>query len=137
MSTSATFPCLLDPSRDCDYHFPQQLVLGLHSPFGEEIFTNIQSQPPLAQLAEFFPLWHSNSPCAVACYLGEETNLHLTTTSFQVFGESENQPPPGCGVNQHPCPQTSLTTKSHSAQILMARENSSLSQKHLSRIVYV
>ncbi|KAK4806198.1 hypothetical protein QYF61_001121 [Mycteria americana] len=39
-------------------------------------FPNIQSKPPLAQLEAI-------SSCPIACYLGEETNTHLSTTSFQ------------------------------------------------------
>ena len=55
---------------------------------GEEIFPNIQSKPPLAQLQAI-------SSCPVACYLGEKTNTHLATT-FQVAVESHEvspQPP--------------------------------------------
>ena len=36
------------------------------------------------------------SPCPIACYLGEEIDTHLTTTSFQVVVESDkvsSQPP--------------------------------------------
>ncbi|GAB0191434.1 hypothetical protein GRJ2_001608700 [Grus japonensis] len=61
----------------------------LDNPFGEEIFPNIQSKPPLTQLEAI-----SSSP--VTCYLAEETNTHLATTSFQVVVESEKvspQPP--------------------------------------------
>ncbi|KAK4827132.1 hypothetical protein QYF61_014526 [Mycteria americana] len=42
----------------------------------EEIFPNIQSKPPLAQLEAI-----SSRP--ITCYLGEETDPHLSTTSFQ------------------------------------------------------
>ena len=31
--------------------------------------------------------------CPIASYLGEETNTHLTTTSFQVVVESNKVPP--------------------------------------------
>ena len=61
----------------------------LDNPFGEEIFPNIRSKPPLAQL-EAVP------SCPITCYLGEETNTHLATTSFQVVVESDKvspQPP--------------------------------------------
>ena len=61
----------------------------LDNPFGEEIFPNIQSKPPLAQLEAI-------SSCPIACYLGEETDTHLATTSFQVVVESDKvspQPP--------------------------------------------
>ncbi|KAK4806152.1 hypothetical protein QYF61_001075 [Mycteria americana] len=61
----------------------------LDNPFGEEIFSNIQSKPPLAQLEAI-----SSRP--ITCYLGEETDPHLSTTSFQVVVESNKvspQPP--------------------------------------------
>ena len=45
--------------------------------FCKEIFPNIQSKPPLTQLEAV-----SSHP--ITCYLGEETNTHLATTSFQV-----------------------------------------------------
>ena len=54
----------------------------LDNPFGEEIFPNIQSKPPLAQ-----PEAVSSHP--IAFYLGEETDTHLATTSFQVVVESD------------------------------------------------
>ncbi|KAK4810613.1 hypothetical protein QYF61_007350, partial [Mycteria americana] len=49
----------------------------LDNAFGEEIFPNIQSKLPLVQLEAI-------SSCPVACYLGEETDTHLSTTSFQL-----------------------------------------------------
>ncbi|PKU48777.1 rna-directed dna polymerase from mobile element jockey-like [Limosa lapponica baueri] len=52
----------------------------LDSPFGEEIFPNIESEPPLAQL-------EAMSSCPITCYLGEDTDSHLATTSFQVLRE--------------------------------------------------
>ena len=61
----------------------------LDNPFSEEIFPNIQSEPPLAQLEAV-----SSRP--ITCYLGKETNTHLVTTFFQVVVESEKvspQPP--------------------------------------------
>ncbi|KAK4815148.1 hypothetical protein QYF61_017589 [Mycteria americana] len=61
----------------------------LDNPFGEKIFPNIQSKPPLAQLEAI-----SSRP--ITCYLGEETDPHLSTTSFQVAVESDEvspQPP--------------------------------------------
>ena len=57
--------------------------------FSKEIFPNIQSKPPLAQLQAI-------AFCPIASYLGEETNTCLTTTSFQVVVESDKvspQPP--------------------------------------------
>ncbi|KAK4807218.1 hypothetical protein QYF61_024338 [Mycteria americana] len=58
-------------------HFPGQSVPMLDNPFGEEKFPNIQSKPPLAQLEAI-----SSHP--ITCYLGEETDPHLSTTSFQL-----------------------------------------------------
>ena len=61
----------------------------LDNPFGEEIFTNIQSKPPLVQLEAV-----SSHP--IASYLIEETDPHLATPSFQVVVESDKvspQPP--------------------------------------------
>ncbi|PKU29473.1 protein diaphanous hypothetical protein [Limosa lapponica baueri] len=63
------------------HHFPGQPVPMLDNPFSEEIFPNIQSKPPLAQLEAI-------SSCPVACHLGDETDLHLTTTCFQVVAEN-------------------------------------------------
>ncbi|KAK4833095.1 hypothetical protein QYF61_027761 [Mycteria americana] len=70
-------------------HFPGQSVPMLDNPLGEEKFPNIQSKPPLAQLEAI-------SSCPITCYLGEETDPHLSTTSFQVVVESDKvspQPP--------------------------------------------
>jgi len=52
----------------------------------EEIFPNIQSEPPLMQLEAI-----SSHP--IASYLGEETKTCLTTISFQVDAESKKVPP--------------------------------------------
>ncbi|KAK4825736.1 hypothetical protein QYF61_002175 [Mycteria americana] len=59
-------------------HFPGQPVPMLDNPLGEEKFPNIQSKPPLAQLEAI-------SSCPITCYLGEETDPHLSTTSFQTL----------------------------------------------------
>ncbi|KAK4819224.1 hypothetical protein QYF61_027054 [Mycteria americana] len=70
-------------------HFPGQPVPMLDNPFSEEIFPNIQSKPHLVQLEAI-----SSRP--MACYLGEETDPHLSTTSFQAVVESNKvspQPP--------------------------------------------
>ncbi|KAK4825780.1 hypothetical protein QYF61_002343 [Mycteria americana] len=48
----------------------------LDNPFSEVKFPNIQSKPLLAQLEAI-----SSRP--IICYLGEETNTHLATPSFQ------------------------------------------------------
>ncbi|KAK4820567.1 hypothetical protein QYF61_001630 [Mycteria americana] len=58
-------------------HFPGQSVPMLDNPFSEEKFPNIQAKLPLAQLEAI-------SSCPIACYLGEETDPHLSTTSFQL-----------------------------------------------------
>ncbi|KAK4828096.1 hypothetical protein QYF61_023458 [Mycteria americana] len=57
-------------------HFPGQPVPMLDNPFSEVKFPNIQSKPPLAQLEAI-----SSHP--ITYYLGEETNTHLSTASFQ------------------------------------------------------
>ncbi|KAK4831626.1 hypothetical protein QYF61_018566 [Mycteria americana] len=57
-------------------HFPGQPVPMLDNPLGEEKFPNIQSKPPLAQLEAI-------SSCPITCDLGEETDPHLSTASFQ------------------------------------------------------
>ncbi|KAK4816299.1 hypothetical protein QYF61_014597 [Mycteria americana] len=64
-------------------------VAMLHDPCHEEVFCNVQSKPPLAQLEAI-----SSHP--ITSYLGEETNPHLSTPSFQVVVESNKvspQPP--------------------------------------------
>ncbi|KAK4823484.1 hypothetical protein QYF61_002548 [Mycteria americana] len=70
-------------------HFPGQPLPMLDNPFSEVKFPNIQSKPPLMQLEAI-------SSCPITCYLGEETDPHLSTTSFQVVVESDKvspQPP--------------------------------------------
>ncbi|KAK4825746.1 hypothetical protein QYF61_002185, partial [Mycteria americana] len=70
-------------------HCPGQPVPMLDHPFSEVKFPNIQSKPPLVQLEAI-----SSRP--ITCYLGEETDPHLSTTSFQVVVESDKvspQPP--------------------------------------------
>ncbi|KAK4815123.1 hypothetical protein QYF61_017398 [Mycteria americana] len=69
--------------------FPGQPVPMLDNPFSEVKLPNIQSKPPLVQLEAI-----SSHP--ITCYLGEETNPHLSTTSFQAVIESDEvspQPP--------------------------------------------
>ncbi|KAK4818497.1 hypothetical protein QYF61_014227 [Mycteria americana] len=66
-------------------HFPGQSVPVLDNPLGEEKFPNIQSKPPLAQLEAI-------SSCPITCYLGEETDPHLSTTSFQAKQSQLPQP---------------------------------------------
>ncbi|KAK4806900.1 hypothetical protein QYF61_012621 [Mycteria americana] len=59
-------------------HFPGQPVPMLDNPFSEVKFPNIQSKPPLAQLEAI-----SSPP--ITRYLGEETDPHLSTASFQTL----------------------------------------------------
>ncbi|KAK4832356.1 hypothetical protein QYF61_021955 [Mycteria americana] len=84
-------------------HFPGQLVPMLDNPFSEEKFPNIQSKPPLAQLEAI-----SSRP--ITCYLGEETDPHLSTTSFQVVVESNkvSPQPPFLQAKQSQLPQPLL-----------------------------
>ncbi|KAK4830124.1 hypothetical protein QYF61_008551 [Mycteria americana] len=75
----------------------------LDNPLGEEKFPNIQSKPPLAQLEAI-----SSRP--ITCYLGEETDPHLSTTSFQVVVESDkvSPQPPFLQAKQSQFPQPLL-----------------------------
>ncbi|KAK4828640.1 hypothetical protein QYF61_000288 [Mycteria americana] len=66
-------------------HFPGQPVPMLDNPFSEEKFPNIQSKPPLAHLEAI-------SSCPITCYLGEEMDPHLSTTSFQAKQSQLPQP---------------------------------------------
>ena len=72
----------------------------LHHPFSEEIFPNIQSKPPLAQLEVV-------SSCPT---VGEETNTHSGITSFQVAVESDkdSSQPPCLQAKQSQFPQPLL-----------------------------
>ncbi|KAK4832342.1 hypothetical protein QYF61_021871 [Mycteria americana] len=84
-------------------HFPGQPLPMLDNPFSEVKFPNIQSKPPLAQLEAF-------SSCPITCYLGEETDPHLSTTSFQVVVESDkvSPEPPFLQAKQSQLPQPLL-----------------------------
>ncbi|KAK4814157.1 hypothetical protein QYF61_009975 [Mycteria americana] len=76
-------------SQISEYSPHAKPVPMLDNPFGEENFPNIQSKPPLVQLEAI-------SSCPMAYYLGQETDPHLSTTSFQVAVESDKvspQPP--------------------------------------------
>ncbi|KAK4825513.1 hypothetical protein QYF61_000026, partial [Mycteria americana] len=64
------------------HHRWNQPVPMLDNTFSEDIFPNIQPKPPLAQLEAI-------SSHAITCCLGEETNTHLATTSFQVVLEHD------------------------------------------------
>ncbi|KAK4820013.1 hypothetical protein QYF61_017392 [Mycteria americana] len=84
-------------------HFPGQPVPMLDNPFCEEKFPNIQCKPPLVQLEAI-----SSPP--ITCYLGEETDPHLSTASFQVVVESDNvsPEPPFLQAKQPQLPQPLL-----------------------------
>ncbi|KAK4827946.1 hypothetical protein QYF61_022561 [Mycteria americana] len=75
----------------------------LDNPLGEVKFPNIQSKPPLAQLEAI-----SSRP--IACYLGEETDTHLSTASLQVVVESNkvSPQPPFLQAKQPQLPQLPL-----------------------------
>ncbi|KAK4829714.1 hypothetical protein QYF61_006089 [Mycteria americana] len=74
-------------------HFPGQPVPMLDNPFSEEKFPNIQSKPPLAQLEAI-------SSCPITCYLGEETDPHLSNNLLSVGGPKVNT---GFEVRPHQC----------------------------------
>ncbi|KAK4827827.1 hypothetical protein QYF61_021911 [Mycteria americana] len=80
-----------------------QPVPMLDNPFSEVEFPNIQSKPPLVQLEAI-------SSCPITCYLGEETDPHLSTTSFQVVVESDkvSPQPPFLQAKQPQFPQPPL-----------------------------
>ncbi|KAK4830945.1 hypothetical protein QYF61_014404 [Mycteria americana] len=84
-------------------HFTGKPVPMLDNPFSEEKFPNIQSKPPLVQLEAI-------TSCPISCYLGEETDPHLSTTSFQVAVESNkvSPQPPFLQVKQPQLPQPLL-----------------------------
>ena len=68
----------------------------LDNSFGEEIFPNIQSKPPLLQLEPI-----SSHP--ITFYLGSETDTQLATTSFPVVVENTKvSPQPPCLQTKHP-----------------------------------
>ncbi|KAK4815335.1 hypothetical protein QYF61_000167 [Mycteria americana] len=66
-------------------HFPGQPLPMLENPFSEVKFPNFQSKPPLVQLEAI-----SSRP--ITCYLGEETDPPLSTTSFQAKQPQFPQP---------------------------------------------
>ncbi|KAK4816679.1 hypothetical protein QYF61_019915 [Mycteria americana] len=85
------------------HHFPGQPGPMLDNPFSEVKCPHIQSKPPLAQLEAI-------SSCPITCYLGEETDPHLSTTSFQVAVESNkvSPQPPFLQAKQPQLPQPLL-----------------------------
>jgi len=87
MSLSAMSTYLLNAFRDEDSTGSLgSLFQCFNSPFGEEFFPNIQPKPPLVQLEAI-------SSHFITCYLGEETDSHLATTSFQAVVESDKVSP--------------------------------------------
>ncbi|KAK4818594.1 hypothetical protein QYF61_015456 [Mycteria americana] len=101
----AVGPRTAETKAGCSAHNVSHMKPGpmLDNPFSEEIFPNIQSKPPLAQLEAI-------SSCPIACDLGEETNTHLSTTSFQVVVGSEkiSPQPPFLQAKQPQFPQSLL-----------------------------
>ncbi|KAK4829101.1 hypothetical protein QYF61_002052 [Mycteria americana] len=93
LSTSSKRP--LNTSRDGDS------TTSLGSLF--QCLITLSSKPPLAQLEAI-------SSCPITCYLGEETNPHLSTTSFQVVVESDevSPQPPFLQAKQSQLPQPLL-----------------------------
>ena len=83
---------------------PWAACLVLDNSFGEGIFPNIQSKPPLVQ-------FEAVSSHPIACYLGEEADTHLATASFQVVVESDkvSPQPPFLQAKQPQFPQLLLT----------------------------
>ncbi|KAK4828298.1 hypothetical protein QYF61_024963, partial [Mycteria americana] len=93
LSTSSKRP--LNTSRDGDS------TTSLGSLF--QCLITLSSKPPLAQLEAI-------SSCPITCYLGEETDPHLSTTSFQVVEESDevSPQPPFLQAKQSQLPQPLL-----------------------------
>lgn len=69
-----SFKCLQDWRL---HHFLGKPIPMPENSFGERIFPNIKTKPPLAQFKAI-------SYCHISCCLGEKTDPHLTTTHFQV-----------------------------------------------------
>jgi len=82
MSLSTTSTCLLNNSRDGEFTTALGSLFQCLTTVSKEIFPSIQSKFPQVQLEAI-------SSCPIACYLGEETDIHLATTSFQVAVESD------------------------------------------------
>ncbi|KAK4826991.1 hypothetical protein QYF61_013091 [Mycteria americana] len=93
LSTSSNRP--LNTSRDGDS------TTSLGSLF--QCLITLSSKPPLAQLEAI-------SSCSITCYLGEETDPHLSTASFQVVVESDevSPQPPFLQAKQSQLPQPLL-----------------------------
>lgn len=69
MSLSTPSIPLSNGAKGGGSHFPGQ-------PFGDKIFQNIQSKPPLQQLEAL-------SSCPIACYVGEETHPSRVVVTVQ------------------------------------------------------
>lgn len=80
MSMNVTSTSLLNISRHRDHTIPGQLVSIPHCPFSEKIFTNIHLDLPWTNFRPFL--------LVLSLILGEETDLHLTTTSWGVVESS-------------------------------------------------
>ncbi|KAK4809957.1 hypothetical protein QYF61_002914 [Mycteria americana] len=78
--SSIKFKCDLQHASalgiEADIIVPKPVPM-LDNSFSKKIFPTIQSKPPLVQLEAI-------SSCPMACYLGEVTDTHLATTSFQL-----------------------------------------------------
>ena len=85
------------------YHLLGQPVPVPHHSFWEEMFPNIQPEPPPAQLKAI-------SSCSVASYTGEEAGRHLAAASFQVVAEGNmvSLEPPLLQIEQSQFPQQLL-----------------------------
>ncbi|KAK4812332.1 hypothetical protein QYF61_017109 [Mycteria americana] len=94
---------LLSSCKQMTFKYSQPVLPMLDNPLGEEKFPNIQSKPPLVQLEAI-------SSCPITCYLGEETDPHLSTTSFQVVEKSDkvSPQPPFLQAKQSQLPQPLL-----------------------------
>ncbi|KAK4813521.1 hypothetical protein QYF61_009247 [Mycteria americana] len=95
------------PPLACTHAFCSPDYQGLNAKFPksqtEESFPNIQSKPPLVQL-------ETSSSYPIPCYLGEETDPHLSTPSFQGVVESDkvSPQPPFLQAKQPQVPQPLL-----------------------------
>ena len=81
LHVSRTPPGMVTP-----HHLTGQLILVPDYSFGEEIFLNMQPEPPLVHL-EAIPSY------PITSYAEEEADPHLTTTFFQVVVEGNKVSP--------------------------------------------
>jgi len=104
MSRSATSTRVLNTSKDGDSTTSPGSLFQYLTTLSGKNFPNIQPKPPLLQL-------EATASCPITCYLGEETNTCLTTTSFQVVVESNkvSPQPPLLQTKQPQVPQPLLT----------------------------